>query len=585
MALDNGKFTDRHKEAILQLVNLKTILFTPYFNPAIRTQIEEFIENHIGMVEYLDLEQEELRTENMSSIVKKAKQEYSFNSDDAELLLFEKETIQIQILGGLGNKLDQLKVTLKISQTSNPILGYRDSVNLYQRAQVANLIREASDTLLMETQSLETCIQELVSCLETYRIELKQASSSKIELPTSVLSSSKKEAAQKYLSSPKLNERLKTDLQQIGISGENENLEILFYTMTSRLLAYPLNVVIHAGSGSGKSALMEAVAECMPQTEYIEITSISQKSFYHWDEHYLTNKILLIQDWYALDPEIEYIIREIQSKRKVSRVLTTRDKNNSLVSTVKEVYGPVSVISATTKHAIYEDNANRSIQLYLNESPDQDKRIIERQLQLSARGVNIQNEKLVKSKLKDAQVLLKPYVVKNRFAPYLQLPEGVQQVRRMNPIYLNLIASVTLFHQFQRKTEIDPQTGEIILLSQIEDIEIANNLMPQILVSKIDLLSNANREFYEELKTWLKKNKLDIFGNKEIARGMRLHPSKVKRQIKSLLELGYIQITGGDRYKTGYQYQVTDSEEYEQLKAKVLEALSSSLKEIKHRFG
>ena len=89
---------------------------------------------------------------------------------------------------------------------------------------------------------------------------------------------------------------------------------------------------------------MEAVAGCIPKDEYIEITSVSQKSFYHWHEHYLSHKILLIQDWYAIDPEIEYIIREIQTKHKVSRPIATRDKNNSMVTIVKEVFGPVSIV-------------------------------------------------------------------------------------------------------------------------------------------------------------------------------------------------------------------------------------------------
>ena len=55
-----------------------------------------------------------------------------------------------------------------------------------------------------------------------------------------------------------------------------------------------------------------------------------------------------------------------------------------MVSILKEVYGPVSVISATTQDSIYEDNANRSIQLFLDENAEQDRKIVERQLQLAA---------------------------------------------------------------------------------------------------------------------------------------------------------------------------------------------------------
>ena len=62
----------------------------------------------------------------------------------------------------------------------------------------------------------------------------------------------RKQQALTYLSEKQLSDRLKKDLQKIGITGESDNLEILFYGMTSRLLKHPLSVVIHAKSGSGK---------------------------------------------------------------------------------------------------------------------------------------------------------------------------------------------------------------------------------------------------------------------------------------------------------------------------------------------
>ena len=243
------------------------------------------------------------------------------------------------------------------------------------------------------------------------------------------------------------------------------------------------------------------------------------------------------------------------------------------------------LFSATTANKIFEENANRSIQIYLNEDKEQDKKIIERQRQLSARSVNIYEERLTKQKLQDGQCLLKSYTVKNPYAPYLKLPTGVKNVRRMNQLYIHLIEAITLYHQYQRDKEIDKQTGEELLITTIEDIEVANRLMPPVLVSRIDLLTKANRNFYQALTSWKKKNAVDTFGQKEICRGLRMSVSKVKRHIISLLNYGYLNIAGGDRYKEGYQYRLTDTGEYEQIKTSVEEALKSSLQEIKHRYG
>jgi DNA primase len=582
LALDNGNLSIRHKEALLQLTELKKVLFAPYFNPSLRNSIESFLNEHIGELEYEECQETRAITE--QSIVTTSNESSIFHNQDPEYLQFEYKNIHIDVMGGVSNGLDQLKVTLKISLNNYSSKSYRDIVNLYQRVQLSNFTKEASASLHIEVEKLEQAICLLIAELEKYRLERKDTD---ISLPISrnALPYERKQKALSYLSEKKLGERLRGDLQRIGITGEVDNLEILFYAMTSRLLTHPLSVVIHAKSGSGKSILMEAVADCMPKTEYVEITSVSQKSFYHWNEHFLSHKILLIQDWFAIDPEIEYIIREIQTKHKVSRPIAVRDKNNSMVTIVKEVFGPVSVISATTANKIFEENANRSIPIYLNEDKSQDKKIVERQLQLSARAVNIYEERLIKQKLQDGGCVLKSFSIKNPYAPFLKLPESVQDIRRMNQIYIHLIEAITLYHQYQRKTEVDKQTGEELLISQIEDIEIANRLMPPILVSRIDLLSKANRNFYESLKEWKKQNSIDVFGQKEICRGLRMGVTKVKRSIKSLHDYGYLNIVGGDRYKEAYQYRLTDTGEYEQIKLSVAEALENSLKEIKFKYG
>ena len=57
---------------------------------------------------------------------------------------------------------------------------------------------------------------------------------------------------------------------QTGIVGEKENAGILFYGMTSRLLENPVSIITLSSSGTGKSYLMERIAQCFPSDSIIE---------------------------------------------------------------------------------------------------------------------------------------------------------------------------------------------------------------------------------------------------------------------------------------------------------------------------
>ncbi|MBI1289510.1 MAG: hypothetical protein GC178_18230 [Flavobacteriales bacterium] len=589
MALENGLFSEHHQLALMYSVELTEVSFTPYLSDAIRQSIENFLTEHIGITTFNTFEFpanrdsdpfEELieETEFLSSST-------TLDTTDPERLIFQKGPLTFAILGGLSDKLDELKVTIRITHEQRKDAGFRDSVNLYNRTRVAELITNASETLFTETEEMQKAIELLTKELEQHREELRQQTKRIQALFSNDLDGNRKQQALHYLSDTELFFNLEKDLGHIGITGEADNVLSLYLAMTSRKLRSPLNVVLHAKSGAGKSILMETVARCIPTEEYMEITSISQKSLYHWDEHSLSNKVLLIQDRFSLDPEIEYIIRELQSKRKVSRVLTVRDKNNAMVSILKEVYGPVSVISATTKDSIYEDNANRSIQLYLDENAEQDRRIVERQLQLAAGNIDLQKEELTRKKLKDTQGLIKPYPIRNPFAPFIKLPEQVQQVRRMVPIYLSLIEAITLIHQYQREKKLDRTSKKEYLITDIRDIEIANRLMLNLLISRSDMLPNATRSHLETLKDWMKQNNRTEFNQRELTRGLRTAPSTIKRHTKELLQMGYLTVSGGDRYKKGYSYRIVDDGDYKAIQNQVQNTLESSMNEIKHRFG
>src|SRR5690606_23175570 len=84
--------------------------------------------------------------------------------------------------------------------------------------------------------------------------------------------------------------------QSTGIQGEEANSLILLMAMSSRKLHDPLSVICLARSGTGKSYLMEKVAQCMPQEDMREQTAFTGASFYHFKREEIKGKVFLIED-------------------------------------------------------------------------------------------------------------------------------------------------------------------------------------------------------------------------------------------------------------------------------------------------
>ena len=61
----------------------------------------------------------------------------------------------------------------------------------------------------------------------------------------------------------------------------------------------------------------------------------------------------------------------------------------------------------------------------------------------------------------------------------------------------------------------------------------------------------------------------------------RINPSNLKYHLSQLVHYGYLKIIGGNKYKTGYEYELSNKEEYIKLTQSVGNALDGALKSLK----
>jgi predicted transcriptional regulator len=514
----------------------------------------------------------------------------AINVSHPDAITYTTDELKFTILGGIRLEgLDRLRVTIRTEMVTrkfphylnNPDLAalpMHQSLDLYNDNQVEKLTRKIAERLEVGITPVAQALAAITQQLEKYRAEQIAARQTPTEVKKA-LSEADTTAAVTFLQQPGLLQQTNELIGRSGIIGETTNRLIMWLIFTSRLTHRPLHIVSFGSSGTGKSHLQEKVGELIPDEDRIEITALTENAFYYFDQAELGHKLILIEDldgiWSALYP-----LRELQSKQRISKTVTIKDRNGHTRTIHLKVHGPVSIAGCTTQESLYEDNANRSFLIYLDETGDQDERIMDYQRKLSAGRIDVPAESQARQLLQNVQRVLQPVSVRNPYAEQLQIPREVFKQRRSNAHYLAFIEVITFYKQYQRDRKVDPTTGEIYIETTLEDIREANDLLREILLRKSDELNGATRNHLEALKAWLQQNGESRFTNAGVRSRLRLPISTVKRYHSALLQAGYIKrIT--DQTTRAHHYEIVSYEEYRQLQ----DSIGSVLDSMTHRLS
>lgn len=517
---------------------------------------------------------------------------HTVNTTNPEAITYMTDELGFTVLGGIRlDGLDRLRVTLKIEVINrkfnhllnNPELAnlaIRHNIDLYNDTQVEKLTRKTAERLEVGISSIAKAVAELTSRLEIYRLEQIQAQQTKAETRKQ-LTATERQSAIDFLTADNLLERTNTAIGNSGVIGEEQNRLLMYLIFTSRKREHPLHIISLGSSGTGKTYLQEKVGELIPEEEKIAITTLSENAFYYFGQRELKNKLILIEDLDGAE-NVLYPLRELQSKKRISKTVAHKDTRGNTKTIHLTVEGPVSVAGCTTKESIYEDNANRSFLIYLDESPEQDEKIMRYQRAVSAAQVDHGKENDIKTLLQNTQRILQPISIRNPYAEHLKIPQEVFKPRRTNSHYLQFIEAITFYHQYQREQKVDTQTGEYYIETTIEDIESANRLIKEILLRKSDEITGACRNYFERLKVYLQQEKLDTFTNKSIRSALRIPISTMKRYHYDLLSSGYLKRAEAKKAK-GYCYEVVSYAEYHTLQSKITTALDTIVEKLKEQ--
>ena len=507
-----------------------------------------------------------------------------FQTDSTDQLIYENELLHLTVLGGIKLEgLDRMRSTLKVQLQESSRPPVRHNLDLYNDTQLEKFIRKCAERLEIGTSIIAASLSELTEELEKYRLQEIKAKEENLKPKIKKLTSKEIEEAETFLKQKDLLTKTNELIGKSGVIGEEVNRLLMYIIFTSRKREQPLHVVSLGSSGTGKTHLQEKVGELIPEEERVSITTLSENAFYYFGKQELKNKVILIEDLDGAENAL-YPLRELQTKKRIVKTIASKNSKGETQTKYLVVEGPVCVAGCTTKEQIYEDNANRSFLLYLDESTEQDDKIMQYQRQISSGEINFYEQKEIQEFLQNTQRILKPITIRNPFAKYLCLPSAVFKPRRTNNHYLQFIEAITFYYQYQREQQADKETGEIYIETTLEDIENANMLLKEVLLRKSDELTGSCRNYLESLKSYLKTNKKKQFTNREIRQALRINPSNQKRY-NLQLQLGYYIKKVQGKKSTGYHYEVVSTIEYNQLQTQINSVLDKTLQELKRFNG
>ncbi|WP_294291070.1 CHC2 zinc finger domain-containing protein [uncultured Chryseobacterium sp.] len=465
----------------------------------------------------------------------------------------------------LRDHLQAASQTVGLSFVELPCKDVNETLQLHDEEIFVKLLGERNFIFSDEVESLDTQLNEKSA---------KSAQSARLEKSDP---QAEPKTVTEFLEQKDLLRNLNQLIEKAGIIGEENSRLLLFLITISYLNKSPLHGIVQGSSGSGKTHIISRIADMMPQEDVLRFTRITESSLYNWGEFDLFGKIIIIEDLDGLKEDALYALREFISNQVLRSSVTIKDKKGNNKSSHKIVKGQFSSLSATTKGETYEDNMSRSFLLAVDESREQTQRIIRYQNCVAAGAINKDEQHKAIGFIQKIVRNLKHYEVINPYATKLNLPEKVHKIRRLNEMYQAVIKQVTFINQYQREVK----NG--YLITEVEDIEQATEILFESIVLKVDELDGSLRQFYERLKKYV-KNENQEFILRDIRQEFNISKTQMFRHIQTLLELEYIKQTGGFANK-GIKYKISYWDNHQKLRTEIKTFLQDQIRQLKNAGG
>jgi DNA primase catalytic core len=425
----------------------------------------------------------------------------------------------------------RMQVNVKVSGTN--VRGewcyHGDTFDMESSLRRAAFIKQAAHELATKEETIHREVGQLWTVLADLQREMLRKALTPGEEKT-LMTDEEQAAALELLRDPRLLDRILADFAQCG--------------------------VVQSSSSAGKSSLMEAVLDFMPEDQRESYTAMTGQSLFYMGQKNLKHKILAIAEQQGAE-RAAYPLKLLQSEGRIKIASTGKDPvSGKHVTHDYEVEGPVMIFLTTTAQDVDEELLNRTIVLTVNEEQEQTRAIHQKQREAQTiEGMWAQDERAEIVHLhRNAQRLLRPLRVVNEQVQQT-FPDSMIRTRRDHQKFLTLISAIALLHQHQREIKRDTRKGKTLeyIEATADDLKLALQLVNEVLTPSLEELQAQTRRLLLLIDTMvsaectrLKIERLDYrFTRATVRQYTRWGDTQLRVHLRRLEELEYLIVRHG----------------------------------------
>jgi len=386
-----------------------------------------------------------------------------------------------------------MKVVLRVARDEQFFL---DTVDLVSARHRVAFVKQAATDLGVKDEVIKRDVAALYRELEKIQeAMIRKSLEPKESRPP--MSEDDLRAAMALAKDPNLLDRILGDYERCGVVGERTNKLVAFLAAVSRLLDDPIAIIIQSSSAAGKTKVMDAVLDFIPEEDRVRYSAMTGQSLFYFEGKSLSHKILAISEEEGAE-RAAYALKLLQSEGQLTIASTGKNPHTGRLETHEyRVEGPVMIFLTTTAVEIDEELRNRCIVLTVDEDRAQTRAIhaLQREGETLEGMVAREERQNVFRLQRNLQRLLRPIRVVNPFARRLRFPDAATRMRRDHTKYLALIRAIALVHQHQRERKTFAHKSGPLEYIEVTatDIALANELAHEVLGRSLDELAPQTR--------------------------------------------------------------------------------------------
>ncbi|MGB6474393.1 MAG: toprim domain-containing protein [Candidatus Sulfotelmatobacter sp.] len=470
--------------------------------------------------------------------------------------------------------LGRMQVNVKVSGTNvrEEWCYHGDTFDMESFPRRTAFIKQTAHELAAKEETIQREVGQLWGALGDMQREMLRKTLTP-EAEETIMTAEEKTSALELLRDPRLLKRVLEDFEKCGVVGEETNKKVSYLAAVSRLLGKPLAIVVQSASSAGKSSLMEAVLDFMPEEQRESYSAMTGQALFYMGQKNLKHKILAVSEEEGAQ-RAAYALKLLQSEGKLKIASTGKDPvSGKQVTHEYTVEGPVMIFLTTTAQQVDEELLNRSIVLTVNEEREQTRAIHRKQREArTTEGLWAWRERARIVKLhRNAQRLLRPIAVANNQPDADEdFPDHMTRTRRDHAKLLTLIDSIALLHQHQREIKRDSRGSDTLeyIEATAEDVALAKQLMRQVIMPSLDELPPHTRRLLGVIEQMVKEEceRLQIesseyrFTRRSVRQYSQWGDTQLRVHLRRLEEMEYLRVRYGGPGQT-FVYQLHSEEE------------------------